>query len=556
MRPALRAARLAAWMLAASLLAWAGAAQAARNYTAVQTPPAGTVVDMGTTRTFNYLVTNTSTGAQASERIHEIRFRLNAGGSTFNGATAAPAGWTRILFNANEVAFRANSWAAAIAVGASVNFGIVVNLQVASSTVNETLRDIRASFTDTTTGPPFNNQGTGPINNAGGWTLAALSITSFVITDMAGTPITALFAGQCFRLAMTVRNNTAVVQNPIVSNPNPPTAVKTGVVTQTLTGTAGSPLNLAGGASGTITFTYCTAAIDNGTIEFTAQARRSAQVFSPVATSSRLAVGRFVVSVTPSVTCAYVGSNVTVTLGLMNNWPFDVRNVTPTLTPAAGAPAAYVSGPVPAAPIASVPPFPPATNVLYTYQLTAGGTTNPFTFSASATGQLNTLGNPPVTSPTSVSAAVRRGSFTAAMNPTVVNADSTNIELTVSVANLGCAPVASVALTAPAGWTAAGDTYSLVSIVGGDIETWTAAGGAATTFTAPNGASQMPLNYGGDFAVVFAATPPAATTSTFMVRVTDANGLFQDIALPVTVNAFGSGTLNDAATRVWREDYR
>lgn len=551
----MRAFRLIAWTLA--LLFPALTAHAARNYTAVQTPAAGSVVDMGATQTFNYLFTNTSTGAQAGERIYEVRFRLNAGGSTFNGATAAPAGWTRIVYNATEVGFRANSWATALAAGASLNFAIVINLQVATTSVNESLRDIRASFTDTVTGPPFNNQGTGPINNAGGWTLAALSITSFIITDTLGNPITALLAGGTFRLVMTVRNNTAVVQNPVVSNPNPPTAVKTGTVTQGLTGTAGSPLSLAGGASGTITFTYTTAATDNGTIEFTAQARRSAQVYSPVTTSSRLAVGRFVVSVTPSAACAYPGSNVTVILALMNNWPFNVINVTPTLAAAAGAPVAYVSGPVPAAPIAAVPPFPPATNVNYVYQLTAGGTTNPFTFSAFATGTLNTAGNPPVTSPTSVSATVTRGSFSASINPGIVNADSTNVELTVTVSNSGCAPVTSVGITPPAGWGASGDTYSLVSLTGlTETEAWTAAGAGPVTFTAPNLASYMPLNFGGDFAIVFATTPPAATASVFTVRVTDANGLFQDIPLTVTVNAFKSGDLNDADTRLWREEFR
>lgn len=532
-------------------------ANAARNYTAVQSPADGSVVDMGVTQTFTYLLTNTSTGAQAGERIYEVRFRLNAGGSTFNGGTAAPAGWTRIAFSATEVGFRASSWASALAAGGSLGFAIAINLQVATSSVNESLRDIRASFTDTTTGPPFNNQGTGPINNAGGWTLAALSITSFVITDTLGNPLTALIAGGTFRLVMTVRNNTAVAQNPVASNPNPPTAVKTGTVTQGLTGTVGSPLSLAGGASGTITWTFTTAATDSGTIEFTAQARRSAQVYSPPATSSRLAVGRFVVAVTPSVTCAYPGSNVVVTLALMNAWPFDMLNVTPTLTPAAGAPAAYVSGPVPAAPIAAVPPLPPPTDVRYTYQLVTGGTTNPFTFSASARGTLASGGSPVIISPTSVSASVTRGSFTAAINPDVVNAGSTNVELTVSIANSGCAPVASVGITPPAGWVGAGDTYSLVTLAApAETEAWGAAGAGAVVFSAPGVATQMPLGSGGDFAIVFAATPPAPGANVFTVRVTDASGLFQDIPLTVTVNAFKSGTLNDAATRVWREEFR
>lgn len=538
------------------LLALACDAHAARNYTATQTPAVGTAVDMGSTVTFNYAVTNTSTGGQAGERIYEVRFRLNAGGSVFSTATAAPAGWTRTFFSTTEVAFRADSWATAIAVGATVNFGVVMTMQTSTTTVTENLRDIRGSFTDTTTGPPFNNQGTGPINNAGGWTLAALSITSFIITDTLGNPITALLAGQPFRLVMTVKNNTSVTQNPVVSNPNPPTAVKTGTVTQGLTGTTGSPLNLAPGASGTITFNYNTAATDNGTIYFTAQARRSAQVYSTVATSTTLAVGRFVASVTPSALCQYVGSNLTVTVGLMNAYPFNINNAVTTLTPVGGAPVTYLSGPVPANPVATVPPSPPVTNVVYTYQVNATGTTDPFTFNASATGTLGTAGNPPVSTPVSTSFAVRRGSFAAVINPAVVNADSTNVEMTVTVSNTGCTSVSSVSVSPPAGWVGAADTYSLVGTAAGSVENWTAAGATAVTFTSPDVASQMPVNFAGEFSVVYANTPAAIGIGVFTVRVTDANGQFQDIPLNVTVNAFKSGSLNDAATRVWREEFR
>ena len=539
----------------AALAVSCGTAQAARNYTAVQTPAVGTQFDMGTTQAVSYLVTNTSSGAQAGERIYTISFRLT--GSTFSSATAAPAGWTRTFFTPTEVTFTATSWANALAAGASMNFTLYIVMQSSSTTVNESLRDIRASFTDTTTGPPFNNQGTGPINNAGGWTLGVLAITSFIITDTLGNPISALLAGQSFRLVMTVKNTSTVLQTPVVSNPNPPNAVKTGTVTQALTGTTGSPLSLAPGASGTITFTYSTVATDSGTIYFTARAYRSATATSAVATSNTLAVGRFVASVTPSVSCQYVGSNVTVTVGLMDAYPFTILNATPTLTPVAGAPVTLVSGPTPALPVPSVGIFPPATNVPWTYRVNATGTTSPFTFGVVATGTGNTAGSPALTTPVATSIPVSRGSFSATLNPTVVNAGSTNVEITVTVVNTGCAAVQSVGVTAPAGWSAAGDTYSLVDqSTGIATEGWTAAGGASVTFSAPSVATQMPLTSGGDFAIVYSATPPAATASVFTVRVTDANGLFADIPLTVTVNAFKAGTLNDALGRTWREEFR
>ena len=546
---------IAAVLVALAAMA-CGVGNAARNYTATQTPAVGTQFDMGSTQPLSYLVTNTSTGVQVGERIYYISFRLS-GGSTFSSSTAAPAGWTRTTFTATEVAFTATSWANAIATGGSLTFTPVVVMQSGGSNVNENLRDIRANFTDTTTGPPFNNQGTGPINNAGGWTLGVLAITSFIITDTLGNPITAMLAGGTFRLVMTVKNTSTVVQNPVVSNPNPPTAIKTGTVTQGLTGTVGSPLNLAAGASGTITFTYSTAATDSGTIYFNARAYRTATANSAFANSSILAVGRYVASVTPSLTCQYVGSNFTVTVGLMNSYPFTVLNANPTLTPLAGSPVTLVAGPAPAVPIASVPISPPTTNVVYTYQVNATGTTSPFRFNVSATGNLNTAGTPAVTTPVATSSWVSRGSFAAAINPTVVNAGSTNAELTVTVTNSGCAAVASVGITPGAGWAGAGDTYSLVDqAVGSPTEGWTAAGGAAVTFTAPSIATRMPLASGGEFAVVYASTPPAATASVFTIRVTDANGLFADIPLTVTVNAFKAGTLNDAAGRTWREEFR
>lgn len=544
----------AATVLAIVALACGTAAQAARNYTAVQTPASGTQFDMGSIQTISYLVTNTSNGPQVVERIYQVSFRLSAGGSTFSSATVAPAGWSRTFFTTTEVTFMATSWANAMQAGAAVTFDLVVIMQSSASAANESLRDIRAGFTDTTTGPPFANQGTGPLNNAGGWSLGVLAITSFIITDTLGNPITALAAGLTFRLVMTVKNTSTVAQNGVISNPNPPTAIKTGTVTNGLTGTAGSPLNLAPGASGTITFTYSTAATDNGTIYFNARAYRIATATSAYANSTLLSIGRWVASITPSLSCQYVGSNFTVTVGLINSWTFNIVNVTPTLTPAAGAPVTLVSGPTPAVPIASVAVSPPPTNVAYTYQMNATGTTNPFKFTATATGTGNTTGSPVLTTPVSTSVNVSRGSFSASINPTIVNAGSTNVELTVTVANNGCAPVSSVGITAPAGWAAAGDTYSLVGIAGGAlVETWTSGG---ATFTTPDVASQMPILSGGDFSVVYASTPPAATASVFVVRVTDANGLFADIPLTVTVNAFKSGSLNDAAGRTWREEFR
>lgn len=548
--------RLFGVLILAAFAGWGTSVQAARSFTYTQAPAVGTQFDMGSTQSLTFQVTNTATGGQAGERVHEVRFRISSG-SLFSAATAAPAGWTRTAFSTTSVTFRANSWGNAIAVGTSRAFTLALTMRSTTANVNERLQDIRASFTNTTTGPPFTLRGTATINNAGGWTLMSLAITAFQITDTLGTPVTAITAGSSFRLVMTVRNNSSTTKNNVVSNPNPPTPVKTGTVTQALTGTVGSPLNLPAGASGSITFTYSTLATDVGTISFTADARNSATVTSKPATSTLLAVGAFSASITASPSCQYVGANVTVTMTLSVGYPYSILNVTPTLTPVAGAPVTVVSGPVPAAPIASVPPSPPTTAVTWTYQVNSTGTTTPFNFSGSATGTGNTAGSPTHSTPSTNSGDVVRGSFATGIAPTVVNAGSTNVELSATVTNNGCAAVNSVAITAPAGWTGAGDTYSLVNLTAGSaIETWGAAGANPVTFTAPGTAGQMPLGFGGRFGVVYATTPGAATTSTFTVRVTDANGAFVDYPLSVTVNAFKSGTLNKATTRTAREEFR
>lgn len=540
----------------AAFAGWGTSAQAARSFTYTQAPAVGTQFDMGSTQSLTFAITNTATGGQAGERIHELRFRISSG-SQFSAATAPPAGWTTVALSATSVTFRASSWGNAIAVGGSRAFTLSITMRSTTANVNERLQDIRASFTNTTTGPPFTQRGTSTRSNAGGWTLMSLAITSFQITDTLGTPVSAITAGSSFRLVMTVRNNSTTSRNNIVSSPNPPTPVKTGTVTQALTGTAGSPLTLPAGASGSITFTYSTLATDVGTISFTAIARRTATVTSKITTSSLLAVGRFSASITASPSCQYVGANVTVTMALDVGYPYSILNVTPTLTPVAGAPVTAVSGPAPAAPIASVPPSPPTTIVTWTYQVNAAGTTTPFNFSGSATGTGNTAGSPTHTTQVTNSGNVARGSFATGIAPTVVNAGSANVELSATVTNNGCAAVNSVAITAPAGWTGAGDPYSLVSLTAGSaIETWVAGGANPVTFTAPDAAGQMPLGFGGRYSVVYATTPAAATTSVFTLRVTDANGAFVDHPLSVTVNAFKSGTLNRATTRTAREDFR
>lgn len=529
-------------------------ALAGNSYTNTQSPATGTAFDMGSTQSLSYSITNTATAPNNAERIYEVRFRLNSG-SVFSASTAAPAGWTRTAFSTTSVTFQATSWANAISVGgASPSFTLAIIMRITSvDATTERLRDIRARFTSTSTGPPFTLLQSTTNASPGLWTLKSLSITTFQITDLSGNPISAVTGATSFQVRMTVKNVSNTTRN-VTSNPSPPTATKVGTVTQALTSTTGSPLTLGAGASGTIIFTFSTVATDNGTIFFTANAQSGATVTSSTATSSTLSVSSFGASIAVAPSCQYSGSNVTVTMTVTNgSLLFPVTGVTPSLAPIAMAPVAWVSGPVPAT-IASI-----ATSgsgvFTWIYQLNLVGATNPFTFSGAATGTRN---GSPLTTPTSTSSpATTRGAFALTVDPAVTNAGSNGVELVFSITNNGCANVNSVAITLPAGWTSAGDSYSLVNIGPANaIETWTLGGVNPLVFTAPNPASQMPLTFDGDFKIVFSATPAAANVSSFTVRVTDATGAFADLPVNVTVNAFKSGALNSATTKSWREDFR
>ena len=130
--------------------------------------------DMGSTaQSVTFTVNNTST---AGERIYVMRFRINSG-STFNAATAAPAGWTRTAFSTTSVTFQATDWTTSILANSSMAFTLQLNLRTTSPDVTENLRDARATFTlDTNFGNGITSNGTVTTGTApGSWTLRALS---------------------------------------------------------------------------------------------------------------------------------------------------------------------------------------------------------------------------------------------------------------------------------------------------------------------------------------------------------------------------------------------
>ena len=517
---------------------------------------------MGSTQPLSYLVSNTNTAPNTGERIYQVRIRINSG-STFTAATVAPAGWTLSTSSTTTKTFTASAWANAIAPGASQTFTVVVLMRSSATDVNDKLRDIRAGYTTTTSGA-FVSVGTVTStvaappapptlpSAAGTWKLVSLLVT-MQITDLSGVPIGSVAAGSSFRLVMTVTNKSTAAQNPTASNPNPPSQTTTGTTSPTLTGTVGSPLNLAAGGNGTITFTYSTSIANYGTVYFTATAQKSTTVTSASAISPTLIVVQcvFSASITASDTCLYPGQNISVTMLLTNACASAVTTVTPTLSTTG--PATLVSGPTPAT-IASIAAGGGTASVGWVYQANAAAAppaANPFTFTGSATSV-----SPPLTTATAASPSIQRGDFAVAVTPSVTNASSANVELNWSVTNSnGCAAINSVAVAFPAGWAWANDAYSLVNLNATTaVETWVVSGANPVTFTAPSAASRLPLTFDGDFNLVFSATPTVTGASNFTVTVTDAGGDVVSVPVTVTVNPYADANgLNNVNSNSWRE---
>ena len=547
------------WWMFLAVLVWATPAEAARQYTVTMTSPAAPAqFDMGTTQALSLSVTNTSNGGNAGERIYEMRFRLNGTGTVFSATTAAPAGWTRRSFSSTSVTFRATSWATAIPTGSSTGFTLALALNTSSANVTETLRDARASFTtDTNFGNGITRSGRTTINSPASWTRKGLQITSFQTVDIStGLPISTIVAGQSFRLVMRVSNLSTATQSGIIASPNPPTANKTGTVTQGLTSTVYSPnpLTLGSGASGTITFTYTTAASNNGTISFAAYARNSGNTTtSRTALSNVLTVsgGSFIANLAVSPACAYIGQSFTVTMNLTNSYSYGITGITPTLSPTVGGIVSLTSGPTPATRTLA------ASTTLngafqWTYLITGGTAGQTLAFSGTASGTASSPGSGTKTTPAALSATVTRGGFMPTADPPNTNADSSAAEISFGITNIGCGTkVQSVSISYPAGWTYGGDGYS-------QDETWNPPAGAGpVVFSAPAAANQ--INYGGSGSYSLVLNTPIATgTYLFTLIMTDSLGATVTQTVPVTLDPFNSGSpsLNQTNSGTWREEFR
>ncbi len=561
---------------------WVAPALAARSFTSPAPTPGQ--FDMGTTQSVTIGITNTSTGGNVGERLFQVQFQLSATAcsptpctnTVFSSATTAPAGWTRTAFSATSVTFKANTFANALGSTAQVplvppttgSFTLVLAVGTFTADLNQTLSKttVRLSANTNFGGSHAVNCTSG--NCLGSWKAMSLQITSFQTTDLSGNPVSGTASGNSFRVVITVKNISTATQNGIVANPSPPTANtagtwKAGSPGCSLTSTNPSPLNLASGASGTITYTCTTVSTptpDNGTVSFTATVRNgTTTATSRSATSNVITVSQITVQMDITPVCLFSGNTATMKMTVTNSTLLTIFSVTPsalTINPANGASTSSLTGPSPA----SIASLAPGASGTFTWTATVTGTVDTTllkpAITAGASASYN-FGGPLQTTPV-VSDTEDVDDFVVSVSPTSTNASSVNAELTFHVKNRGCSNnVAQVTITAPGGWTASSDVYSLVTdTLGNNLENnWTVSG---TTFSAPNPAAQMPNNALGDFTVVFSATPSSAGSSVFTVSVTDGTNTANHSGpeTTVTVNAFGSGTLNQTQPSIWREIFQ
>jgi hypothetical protein len=150
--------------------------------------------------------------------------------------------------------------------------------------------------------------------------------------------------------------------------------------------------------------------------------------------------------------------------------------------------------------------------------------------------------------------------YVVSVAPTDTNASSTNQEVTWTVANRGCAAVDSVSILIDPDWTYANDAYSAVDVSAvNTVETWSAGAPNPLQFTAaPTAAERLPIDFTGDFSLVFSTLPVTPETSNFQVTIIDAAVPPNTRAIPTSVNvqAFDPTGPNAAGTLIWQEQVR
>ncbi len=537
-------------------------AEAREDFTVTQISPSlGASVTMGSIETMTFRVANTGS---PSRKIVSVTFKLRRGRNTKGGAFLSgtpPEGWASTgKAGRKRITFKTTSWDHAIDVGGVKDFKWTMRAGSAPEDVNETLRKVSARFSKRETG----SRKKASLRNVGSWTLKSLEIASFKITNMAGNPVASEMAGRNFRLVMTIVNRSTARQANITTSPNPPVATRSGTVTlppSPQTTYRPQPLTLSTGELGEIASVYRTASTDVGSLFFTAFARNNTgRATSATASSNTLVVSQFIADIAVSPPCAYDAQNVTVLLRLTNGYPYNIVNITPSLSSSAGAPIRYQSGPTPS----RINELNAGGSGTFTwgYQINGGNPGDTFTFTGSATGTGETDGNPSRTTPDVTSLPSKKGGNFPTVRPLTTYASSTNQELTWSLTNEnGCAPIRSVSILVPSGWLWGRDSYSLVEQISPPnpdsvpTESWVVSGSNPVVFTAPGG-RELQIGQSASFSLVFSKTPTAAGSYLFDLTMADTNGASEIKRTAVIVHPFNTGGGNAADTEIFREDFK
>lgn len=538
------------------------AAKAAYSFTSTQTDTAPVVFTMKDTTSVTYQIRNTSTGGNVDQRVYQMRFRLRGttGGTVFSSATTAPAGWTRTSFSTTSITFRANTVNDAIvcttggcAAGptTSVNFTLRMTAGSYSADLNQSLRDVRAYFQNSTSSWPPSSSDQRITYSSGGsiglWTLKSLLMTLV-------PSITSVSAGNTFTLTMTVTNKSTSNLTGITSNPKPPTRTYTGSAVVNTTSNPAN-LNLNAGATGTMVWTYTTNTSGPGTVTLQSYAgvgTRTSKTVASVPVSINLLSAT--IAVTPA--CLFSGQTASFVMTVTNSTASAVSNVSPSaLTRGGAATIGAFSGPTPA----SVASLASSASTTFTWTTTVTGTAGSTYF---VTGFANGNGGA-AASPTATSTTEDVDGYLININTTDTNLSSTNQSLTWSIVNQACTDVQSVSISFPPDWAWGGgseDGYSLVTnTLGNSVETWGVSGPTPgpVQFASPSSTDRIPFSEGGDFELVFSATPTSGTSSPFTVTVTDASGVVSPPqSVLVNLNAFNFNSLNQADTESYREEFR
>ncbi|HZF18711.1 MAG TPA: hypothetical protein VE008_03295 [Burkholderiales bacterium] len=562
------------WGFLALLAAASTSALAARTFTATLTPVPE--FDMSSTQTLTFSVNNTST----TDRIYRLRIRLpgtctgtGCVATVFTSASAAPLNWTRTAFTTTSITYQASTYNDAIPASSSLSVSVVITAGKSTLDRTEVLRDVRAYFTIdtnfangiTSTGNTTNTTNT----NFPSWILQSLQITAMQTTDTSGVSVSAIAAGTTFRVVITVKNISSATLNTIVANPTPPTPTKTGTFggsspSCSLTTTSPSPFNLTAGSTGTMTYTCTTLSSDSGTVKYSVTDVRSGTTAtsrtgqSNVLSVSPLSVGIAITGpYVADTTCHFSGDTATFVMTVTNNTSGALTSITPSALTRGGSSTTIGTFTGPTTSCTSGFPLPVGGNCKYTWtapvtivgNYPAPPTAKPtFFVTGSATANPGSITSPVVTAP-----AQDVDGFVVTVSPTTTNTTSTSQQLTFSVTNRACDNLNQVAISVPGGFTYGNDGYSLVTDATAQNENW---GQAATTFTAGAAVDRMPIDKGGDFSLVFSATPSAAATYTFGLNLIDENGVARAVNVDVPVATFGSGTLNSSSPATWHEVFQ